>query len=114
MSEWKYFEKAISAAKKDTDTLRAYVLGAVALRADGTLVSSRNGSCQHPTPSTHAEARVLRKAGAMATVYVARIKKDGTVGCARPCPHCLAALINRGAIRCYYTISDSEFGVIEL
>ena len=83
---------AVDAARFGEDMLRSAFVGAVAIRRDGALVRARNGSSTKVEPSVHAEARVLRKAGAGAKVYVARVKRDGSIGCARPCKWCMAAL----------------------
>ena len=96
------------------DTCRKAFIGAVAMRADGTLVSSRNGSTQAyhptPTPSVHAEARIVRKLGNCGTVYVARVRRDGSFGLAKPCNHCLASMRSRRVEVVYYTIDNKNWG----
>ncbi len=66
---------------------------------------SRNAASDFAT--THAEEgailQVLRKPNGLqllngATIYVTRIKKDGTCGLAKPCPNC-QALINSVGIK---------------
>jgi len=64
-------------------------------------------------PSMHAEARLTRKLDFYSTVYVARTMKLG-LGLARPCPDCQRALRRKRVTRVYYTISDNEYGVLEL
>lgn len=87
---------------------RGYSLAAVGEREDGVLVRAINGwSMCGVEPSMHAEARVLRKGAS--TVFVARVRKDGSVGCARPCVACQLMLRYS---KCYYTISDNEWGCI--
>ena len=115
-----YFNMAIEVAARQvypveggTD-LRAHAIGAVAIRADGTLVKARNGSDTLPNPAIHAEYRVMRKAGHGAIVYVARQRKDGRIGLAKPCSHCLCTLRNKGAARVYYTVAEHEFDCIQL
>jgi tRNA(Arg) A34 adenosine deaminase TadA len=94
---------AIAAANPFADTRRRFMVGAVALRQDGVLVRARNGSTNTPEPSVHAEARVLRKAGKRATLYVARIGKNGCLGNARPCARCLSYMVSAEVELVYYT-----------
>lgn len=104
--------KALSKLNNDED-LRHFFLGAVAKREDGTIVHSRNGSAPAPSPDAHAEARVCRKAGKGATVYVARIRRDtGEFGMARPCIRCQEKMKNFGVKKCYFTVSSHEIGII--
>jgi len=49
-----------------------------------------------------------------AKVYVARVRADGTVGNARPCPMCQAVLTAYGIKKALYTLSSVEYGVIKL
>ena len=95
------------------DICRKAFIGAVAVRADGTLVSSRNGSTQAsypvPTPSVHAEARLTKKCGCGASVYVARIRRDGSLGCAKPCSRCLAVMRSHRVEVVYYTIDNKNW-----
>lgn len=92
---------------------RQYSLAAVGERYDGAVVAAVNGwgACG-VEPSFHAEARVLRKIGAGGTVYVARVRKDGSVGMSRPCTSCCRMLRFRGA-KCYYTIDEGEWACLE-
>ena len=105
---------ASKVADLNKDTCRKAFIGAVAVRADGTLVSSRNGSTQAnyptPTPSVHSEARIVRKAGISATVYVARLRRDGSIGCAKPCSRCLAVMRSHRVEVVYYTIDNKNWG----
>jgi len=100
-------------ANLSTDRMRKSFMGGVAIRRDGTLVYSRNGStiCRYPekTPSIHVEHRLLRKAGFGSTVYVSRVKRDGSYGMAKPCPRCMAGLKARGVEMVYYTISATDW-----
>lgn len=114
MREQFYFALAIDVAARNLPDVRSHAIGAVAIRTDGALVRARNGSDMTPNPAIHAEHRVMRKAGHGAIVYVARHRKDGQIGLAKPCAHCLVTLRNRGAKRVYYTVSRHEFGCIHL
>ena len=94
---------------------RGYWYGVVAERDDGTLVFARNGASALKNPTCHAEYRVLRKAGARSTVYVARVsREDGSLKNAKPCPYCEAALRHKYVKRVYYTVSDEEYAVMNL
>ena len=104
---------AAGAGLRKTD-LRAFRLGAVGVRNDGTLVSASNGPAPYPHPDAHAEARLCMKLTPGSEVWVARVRKDGTLGIARPCPRCMVRLRSAGVQRIAYTISDAEHGVIHL
>lgn len=67
---------------------RCYSLAAVGIREDGVVVWSINGQSMGVDPRCHAEHRLLRKLGRGGIVYVARVRKDGSIGCAKPCPAC--------------------------
>lgn len=101
-------------ALQSTQRRRAYMLGAVGLRHDGTLVSACNLPSTHPQPAAHAEARLARKLDHDAVVYVARVLRSGEFALARPCARCQAALESRGVRRVYYTVASKEYGVLEL
>ena len=96
------------------DDRRSFRLGAVGIRKDGALVSSTNGPSPYPCPEVHAEARLCNKLTPGSTVWVARIRHDGSLGMARPCHTCQKRLRSSGVRRVIYTISDSEHGVINL
>jgi len=63
----------------------------------------------------HAELRAVLMAGESdckgATVYVGRLKRNGTVGLAKPCEYCMAVLVNVGVKRVVWT---TESGVEEV
>lgn len=120
-----YFEIAARAAVSKDDR-RWFLLGAVGIRDDGTLVKSFNGSTEYPKREVHAEFRLSRKLDYGATVYVARVRMDTTIapdgtkiltptfGMSRPCQPCMRALHAKRVKRIYYTISKNEFGIINL
>ena len=91
---------------------RQFRVGAVAVRQDGVIVSASNLPVFGPTPPAHAEARVLDKATANAIIYVVRVDSFGRYTMAKPCRHCLSKMIRYNVKRCYYTISEHEYGVI--
>lgn len=49
-----------------------------------------------------------------ARIYVARSRKIGDTGLARPCLICQHMLHSHGIKRAYYTISDEEYGVMRI
>lgn len=103
---------AADAALKKTDG-RAFRLGAVGMRRDNRMVSASNGPSPYPTPNAHAEARLLLKLTPGSSVWVARVRRDGSLGIARPCGACERRLRAGGVVRVVYTISDNEYGVID-
>jgi deoxycytidylate deaminase len=61
----------------------------------------------HEESSEHAEAAALRAARGKdlrgATIYVARVMKNGDTGMARPCRRCMQALVEAGIKTVIYT-----------
>ncbi len=104
---WMAAERALDVRNKD---LRCYRIGCVILRSDGVLVSSRNGSSTHKMPQAHAEARCAKKADKHSVAYVARVRRDGSIGCARPCKLCRIQLRSHGVIDAFYTIGPNQWG----
>lgn len=83
------------------------------MRSDGVLVIGVNGPARDRMPKAHAEARLCRKLDYYGDVFVAR-KNLGGFALAKPCPNCEKALRLRRVRRVYYTISDNEYGVLDL
>lgn len=112
-----YLNMAGKAAQKLTNLhniRKSYLLGAVAIRQDGAVVTSINGTDKFPNPMCHAEQRVIRKAGHGATVFVARISRDKKhFKLAMPCPSCVAALRNCKVKKVYYSVDDGIYGMLE-
>lgn len=102
------------AERGDKAVRRQYRLGAVGIRSDGVIVTSNNVPCRQQQKSAHAEARLARKLNHDSVVFVARILRSGIRVNARPCLNCQKILTRRGITRVYYTISDSEYGVLNL
>jgi deoxycytidylate deaminase len=115
MNPYRYFELAAKAATKKKDT-REHLLGAVGIRSDGALVSACNGSVRGAGKfgPSHAEVRLSRKLDVGSTVFVCRVAGFGNWLLSKPCPNCERTLRNRGIKRVYYTISNSEYGVMDL
>lgn len=102
---------------------RAFWLGAIGVRGDGVIVSARNGSVQVSEtigngwsfPHAHAESRLCRKLDYGATVYVARVSpQTDDLAMSRPCYDCIMALRNKRVAKVYYSVSPTEYGVIDL
>jgi len=94
---------------------RAFRLGAVAVRSDGALVAAYNGAAKTPSPSAHAEARVVRKLDQGAYVYIARVARGtGELANAKPCKNCERALRRARVKKAFYTVGPSEYGVLDL
>ena len=109
----KYFRLAKKTALKGGGR-RQHRLGAVGIRYDGALVKARNLANIHPEPHAHAEARIVKKMGRGGVIYVVRILRNGSYALARPCLKCQQLMINHDIRRCYYSISDNEYGVLVL
>ena len=108
---WNYFEMAgrVAILKQDR---RTYQLGVIGVRGDGCIVRASNSPSQAPAREAHAEYKVSKKLDHGATVYVVRIRGDGSFGMAHPCKACLKILTSRRVKKVYYTISNSKYGVI--
>lgn len=99
---------------RDVDN-RTFLLGAVGIRNDGVIVSSRNIAAPDHAPNHHAESRLSRKLTPGSTVWVARVSRlDGGWAMARPCLGCEIRLRSAGVRRVVYTIGPGEWGVIDM
>lgn len=104
----------------NTEDQRNFWLGAVGIRNDGAIVTSRNGAAEfHRSvkdyqlmPNSHAEGRCLRKLGKRGIMYVARVsRQDQSLKMARPCPMCQVRIRSAQIEKVYYTINDHEYGL---
>jgi len=112
----KYFRLARQTATRgDTkEARRQFRLGAVGIRNDGTIVTSSNLPVRQPDGYAHAEARLVRKLDWDSEVFVVRITRNGLMANSRPCLHCQATMRLRGVKQVFYSISETEFGVLKL
>src|ERR1700743_1136241 len=111
---WGYFDLAGKAAVSKDDN-RGFLLGAVHIRNDGALVSAVNSVCQEPDRRAHSEYRISKKIDRGSIVYVARIRLlNGEYALSRPCHSCQKVLKSKKVKRVYYTISNNEYGVMDL
>ena len=117
-------QAARCAISNDAFDKREALIGAVGERADGAIVYSRNtavfdSECANtnvPTPfqPAHAEWKLAKKLDTGATVYVARVRKDGSLAMSRPCPGCERVLRSRKVMRVFYTINPTSYGIWNL
>lgn len=109
-----YFEMAGKIATSKDDR-RSFLLGSIAVRGDGAIVSAVNSISQEPNRLLHSEYRISKKLDHGATVYVARIRLlNGERAMAKPCHDCFRVLVSKKVKRIYYTISNNEYGVIDV
>lgn len=119
-----FFDLAAKAAVPphlDNDP-RGFLLGAVGLRRDGKLVSTKNGAVHatdtnnyRPIAWSHAESRLCRKLGRGGIVYVARIaRKDRSLVMARPCGTCERILKAYATEKVFYSINSEYYGIWNL
>ena len=119
---WDLFAIAKKAALSKKDG-RDYIICAIAIRNDGVLVHAVNGyvlmnnenNRKDSYPAGHAEHRLAKKLDKGATVYVCRLSKNtNEYRMAKPCPDCERRLKASGVKKVFYTISNHEYGVLEL
>ena len=105
------------AAANDLNT--KWMLGAVVSRNRAVLALGMNKPKNDPAfidnyaaCSVHAEedalSRVAEPKGT--TIYIARLRKNGTFGLAKPCPRCQKQLRAAGIKRAIYTIDNYSYG----
>jgi tRNA(Arg) A34 adenosine deaminase TadA len=107
----KYLDLAVKIARGNTQA-KTYLLGAVAERPDGAIVTATNIRTQFPEHSAHAEYRLLKKCGWGAVIWVARVDRHGQWAIAKPCIKCQTLIKNKGVKKVYYTIGPNEYGVM--
>jgi hypothetical protein len=116
-------EAARYALNDNPDDKREALIGSVGERADGVVVFARNSAVLDTEVNSgepwsfapcHAEWRLAKKLDTGAVVYVARVKKDGSLAMARPCGGCERVLRSRKVSRVYYTVNATTYGVWDL
>lgn len=88
--------------------------GAVQAVGWNTLKSEPTYLDNHSNCSVHAEERALRQMNYDAEgciLYVARIRRGGDIGMAKPCKACQRLIKRSGVKRVVYTINDETYGV---
>ena len=107
-------EIAIKVHDRQLDN-RTFLFGAVGIRKDGVIVTSRNIAAPDFAPGHHAETRLARKLTPGSTVWITRVaRKDGEWALARPCPGCERRLRAAGVEKVIYTIGPNEWGILDL
>jgi deoxycytidylate deaminase len=100
-------------------------LGAVMVSSGIPVVAGYNSYKTHtllgklsPYPYLHAESACIIRRGldncCDTTMYVLRIKKDGSLGTAKPCPVCEKLILDSGIKKCYYSLDNEQFARLEL
>jgi tRNA(Arg) A34 adenosine deaminase TadA len=114
---------AKAAMTSDPFDQRNYLLGAIGIRKDGTVVSSKNGAVfstltfadNWTIPTAHAEVRLCRKLGRGGIVYLARVaRKDGSLVMSRPCNMCRTILKSHYVKKVYYSINSKQYGRLDV
>lgn len=102
----------------------SYRLGAVLFKNRKLLKTGRNSFKTHPLlkeyspyAHRHAETDAIIRYGLDncigLSILVVRIKKDGSLGLAKPCNVCLALSREAGIHKIYYSIGGSLYGVVK-
>lgn len=92
-------------------------MAATAVQGGRVIIGAVNSLRNHPRQvdwescSRHAEAGLTRADIEGATIYVARLKRDGTPGLARPCRRCMERLLEAGARQVVWTAGNGCAGV---
>lgn len=109
-----YFNIAGRLTSKRKDG-RAFLIGAVAVRDDGTMVSAINSASEYPNRLLHSEYKIAKKCDVGAVVYVARVRLlNGQFAMSKPCHNCEKVLKCRGISRIFYSIDHlGSYGVIK-
>ena len=101
----------------ETD-MRNFWLGAIGVRKDGVIVSSKNGAVQSSNigykavPQSHAESRLCRKLGKNGIIYVSRVSRQTyELAMARPCFNCQKIIRAHNVKKVYYSINKNQYGV---
>lgn len=117
---------ALAASLLSTAPRTGLCLGAALYHGSRLLSVGANRWTTHPasdnenfTRSLHAEhVALLRRwhydAPSRMTLYVARKREDGSLGCSRPCPNCIALARLAGVRRIYFYDAIGKIGEMKL
>jgi len=133
MKDCKALEKLVTflqgEIQKEYEDGRKYLVGAIALDDRGNIISMRTN-----IPKTHPRMRELSRSAHWGsqkiflhaevatlvssythvhTLIIARIKKDGTLAIAKPCPICRLAIKEAKVKKAYYTDEAGELTLLE-
>lgn len=102
-------------ARAALDSEYKFRMAAMVVKSGRVLSTSTNYNKRSPsTPpnrwSTHAEIRAMRSASDTkdATLYVARLSKNGSYATARPCAWCMEHILTAKISRVVYTINNNN------
>lgn len=103
-----------AAAKLALTSDNRFKMACIAVRGGSVIGTDINVTKTHPTTppnrfSTHAEIGAMQACSdpSGATLYIARLKLDGTTAIARPCSWCMQELIKNNIYRVVYTTDKS-------
>jgi len=129
MRQIDFLERAKKIARRSTSRFR---VGAVLVRGSNIIGIGHNIQRKsHPTMylyarpelktfiGSHAEfiaCRGLRPydIGDKSTLYVYRVRRDGSPGCSRPCSACLSILRDKGIKKICFSLDDHGYGELNL
>jgi cytidine deaminase len=98
---------------------RAFWLGCIGIRSDGSQILSKNGAVYSTSisnyqliPDAHAECRAIKKMDCGGVMYVARVRKiDRSLAMASPCEICRVKIRSRRINKVYYTVNQHQYGI---
>lgn len=103
-----------AAAKLAQTSDNRFKMACIAVRSGSVLAADINVTKKHPTTppnrfSTHAEIGAMKGCSdpTDATLYIARLKLDGTTAIARPCSWCMQQIQKNRIYRVVYTTDYS-------
>lgn len=111
----KYFRMAkLVALRGDAkDAQRQYRIGAVGIRNDGVIVGASNVPSRKQIVNAHAEYRTAKMLTIDSIMFVVRISRSGNLRLAKPCEKCQKYLKFRKVRKCYYSIDNENYGVMQ-
>lgn len=120
----RHLEAAVRLAHEN-DMYPKWSLGAVVVRGGNIIAMGQSklntdpGLCDfeqigiRERVSVHAEESALKRCGnpRRATLYVARVGRNGKIGLAKPCQKCAKLIESHQIRRVYYTVSPDTYAV---
>lgn len=101
-------------------THKKHRLGAVVVDKGHPISVGCNQSKTHPNaPYTglHAEIQAIKTSGRKSldgcSIFVYRRRRDGKIGMARPCPHCMKEIKEMGIRWVYYSVPEYPYWEVE-
>lgn len=101
---------AVKEAKKARH--KQHRLGAVLMRGGKPIAASHNFAHVHAEHATL--NRAWRSDTEGCTLFVARVRKDGSLGMAKPCKLCMERLVEAGIKKVTYSNKDGQLETIKL